>query len=358
MTRNNNASMVRPDNIDVLIQQDFALTSQNWKGYMKTEPKTFDWTIETQDEDEDTWLERKDAIDDVNLDITFDPAMSNVMIPFDSSSGTEVKIASNVCGILESYQEKSIRDQRNNAMSLEDGRSRRYLVRSGPALGAVVSHKLTMSGEVIRFGYISDSKGFVTNRTSLIRWSRINGKPKMIGITILHGQNMSWYIYNRKTRADIKDMVNSIKFFFKYANRVLSEMKNWASENDAYYIVILCKDHRLRYPHFNYMECWEQNKITWNLPSPVAALNDCWNDPQWWETHGYNCSREIQGDICLSHVDDHCPALFTFRWDGHSYMPSEIRKKAQRFFLRNKGLPLASMRGYGENERHEIILDD
>lgn len=51
-------------------------------------------------------------------------------------------------------------------------------------------------------------------------------------------------------------------------------MKRWAAETNSMYIVIMCKDHRVRYPYMNYAEIFEKYGKKWNLLTPNVALSD------------------------------------------------------------------------------------
>lgn len=203
-----------------------------------------------------------------------------------------------------------------------------------------MSHNILDSGIPIRFGYNSDSKGFVTNRTSLIKYFNDVGLgTRRVGISILHGRNIAWYSYRRRNKAQLKDYTESIKKIFSYADSVLADMKRWAAETNSMYIVIMCKDHRVRYPYMNYAEIFEKYGKKWNLLTPNVALSDAMDDPQWWETHGYHCSKEIRGDICVSHVDDHNPVLFEFTWIGAKIRRSVARKAAKEYFIKRASYP-------------------
>lgn len=349
-TRTNLSSMVRPDNIDILIQQDYAFTEDWYMNYTTNAPCPFDWKRPIDGE-----MIISPEVEDGDLNRCFDKVTSNINLDFDKSSENEVWLANNNAGILEAYREPNNHELRNGPMAMEDGRSRRYIVRSGPGRGAMISHDIIRSGELIRYGYYSDSKGFVTNRTSLLRWCKRSERLVPIGISILHGRNMSWLEYKQKTGATLQEMSNSIDVFFRIADKVLLEMQNWAKENDGLYIVILAKDHRLRYPHMNYLDLYDKHKNKWHLPSPVASLNDCWNDPQWWETHGYACSREIEGDVCIHHIDDHCPAIFSFSWFGQSLPLSVERRMASKYMHQDKSIPYQSLKGYPEEPDTNLL---
>jgi hypothetical protein len=68
-------------------------------------------------------------------------------------------------------------------------------------------------------------------------------------------------------------------------------MQTWSSEGpNRHFAVILCKDHRLRYPYFDYLK---HGKV-WNMPKPSAAISDASHDPQWWET-----SKDLKMTIVL-----------------------------------------------------------
>lgn len=345
-TRNNDASLVRPDGVDILIQQDYSFTDRDSFDYIEP-PKIFTGKLRTKDLDR---IIRREVEDD-DRDRFYDKATVNSRIPFDMTEPIETWVSNNASGLFESYILKSNHEERRGFSTLEDGRSRRYKVRSSLSSGCIVSHDISGSGELIKFGYVSDSKGFITNSTSMIRWCMRTRGVVPIGITILHGHNPSWLEYKQKTNVKIDDMKDAIKNFMLLAAKAARELKRWADMNQGLYIVILCKDHRLRFPHFNYIDFFKKYGKEWHLPSPRASINDAHADAQWWETHGYVCSPEIEGDICIHHVDDHNPILFTFKWIGTNMKPSVKRKIMSEYLLIDKTLSSTTFKGYiGEDD--------
>lgn len=337
--------MVRPDGVDVLIQQEYEYSPSRYINWLD-ELQPYSWKRKGKGNELPAYDPKFS-----DQDRFFDVAECNVIMPFDKSEETEVEICNNAVGLVEAYVHTSNHELRNGDFSYESGRSRIYLVRSGPFQATLLSHDILDSGLPIRFGFFTDSKGFVTNRTSLIKYYSVMGSGvRRVGISILHGRNLSWYSYQKRKGSKKKDFTESIKKFFLYADSVVSDMKKWATETNSLYIVLLCKDHRARYPYMDYAEIYNKFGVKWNLLPPNVALSDTMDDPQWWETHGYRCSSEIRGDICVSHIDDHNPVLFEFTWMGTGIKRSEVRKMSDEYFIKSKSDLKATMIGYQDEQ--------
>lgn len=344
ISTNNDAGMIRPDGIQLLIQQEFEFSRESLiveEGL----PKPFvskDFPIDR----ESKWGR------------LMNKAFCNVKLPFDSSSTVDTCLINNFNGIIEAYHQEENHVECVGPETYEDGRSRRYIVRSGLRYGSVISHDLTYSGLPIRFGFVSDRNGLVINRTSYVNCVESAGRLVDIAFTILHGRNPSWLDFKSKTNASLKMYTDSVENYFKYAKSVTVEMKRWQAkdENNREFAVILCKDHRLRAPHFDYFSIFAKHANFWNMPKPKAAISDVTNDPQWWETLGFHTSKNVEGDICVMHYDDHSPGLFSFRVKGREVMPSVLRRRYKRFFIKEKWSPNLSFSGYEDKE--DTVLGD
>lgn len=288
-------------------------------------------------------------------------ATCNTKFSFDKSPLIDTLLINTSNGIFEGYIQEENHEIMDGYETLEDGRSRRYIVRSGPLHGTMITHDIKDSGMPIKFGYISDKNGLVINRTSYMNSVEYSGGIMDIAFTILHGRNPSWIPFNAKPGASLKMYSDSIESYFKYAKIVVSEMKKWKGDDALRsYVVILCKDHRLRAPHFDYLEAYRRFGSLWNMPKPKAAISDVTSDPQWWETLGFQVSKEVQGDVCVLHYDDHCPAIFSFRVKGREVMPSVLRRRNKSYFIREKWSPNLSFIGYGDESSNVLgdIIND
>jgi hypothetical protein len=344
ISTDNDAGTVRPDGIQLLIQQEFEFKGKsNYENEMTLKP----------------FVSKEFEIDhDSKLGRLMNRAKCNVKFPFDNTPEVDTCLINNYNGIFEAYVEEENHEECVGPETYEDGRSRRYVVRSGYKYGAMVSHDIGQSGMPIRFGYISDKFGLVTNRTTYMNCVEYSSRLVDISFTILHGRNPSWFEMKKQPGANLKMYVNSVENYFKYARNVVDEMKKWQMEDELHreYVVVLCKDHRLRAPHFDYFSLYHKYGKFWNMPTPKAAISDVTNDPQWWETFGCHTSKNIESDVCVMHYDDHSPGLFSFRVKGREVMPSVLRRRYDNLFIRQKWSPNLSFLGYEDVEN--TVLGD
>jgi hypothetical protein len=193
VVRGSDSGSVRPDGTLVLLQQDFRPDSRyNFEDTTAPTRYNLSYAAKTSDTSEE------------KLARFMDDCVVNTNFEFDDSGPTQTWVVNNFNGLFEAYSHSSNHDLRSGYESLEDGRSRRYVVRSGKGTSCLVSHDLLLSGLPIRFGLISDVNGFCINRTTLSYFTEYNLEHHETVLTILHGQNPSWFDFKQRPGASLK----------------------------------------------------------------------------------------------------------------------------------------------------------
>nr|APG79083.1 hypothetical protein 6 [Hubei tetragnatha maxillosa virus 9]APG79161.1 hypothetical protein 6 [Hubei tetragnatha maxillosa virus 9]APG79190.1 hypothetical protein 7 [Hubei tetragnatha maxillosa virus 9] len=254
---------------------------------------------------------------------------TNCISPFFRGTA-EVRVANHERGICEAYVHESNHEFRDGSLVYEDGRSQRYMVRSG-VWHIGFGFPSSDFARLIRFNTVNDL--FITEQ--MFDLDRRNGKGTLF-ISLIHGRHGITNMTGRdeKDKA-VKEYLTSLKTLMR--NR-FNELNVWSKEGEGReFAILLARDNRFRYDIFSYFQ-FHKEMEDWNVPSPYAAICDSYADPGWWLLSGYRCSSGVKVDTLLGQSGDINPLLFTIKYEGRRSLPFEEKKRFKMFFNDRKSI--------------------
>nr|WPV74301.1 MAG: VP3 protein [Drosophila Glencorse burn reovirus] len=214
--------------------------------------------------------------------------------------------------------------------SLEDGRSRRYFIRS-----AVFAHMISVP---IESSFIPMT--FCAYRTSVntgnFRVMQLRTLCKGVNIIELiiccvGGKNLADY-----GKVTIEQYKNDLASFMGLAERSIVDLNAWVKHTPKTraYVILLMKDHCAPIEAHDPQKFFMSNTRKWHIPPITSSAVEAASNAGWWDIYGwYSNVKEIKVDMTLLDWDDHSPCIYDIRTPYQMSNISSERESAREYYI-------------------------